>query len=438
MKKVLIITYYWPPSGSAGVQRWLKFVKYLRNFGWEPIVYTPSNAEYPEYDESYLKDIPKDLTVIKTPINEPYSFYKRFIGQKKDVKINTGFLSENNKKKKLTEKISVWIRGNFFIPDAKMFWIKPSVKFLSKYLTENPVDAIVSTGPPHSLQIIALKLSQKFSLPWLADFRDPWTNIDFYKDLMLSSFADRKHHQLELKVLKKADSVVVISESMKEEFLQIYKRDYDVITNGYDTEDVDLKTEIKLDTKFCIAHVGTIAKSRNPVLLWLALSELVKEISGLSEDLEIKIIGKADFSVWEAIEKADLKAFVTKIDYVPHAEATLLQQKSQVLLLSINNTSNAKGILTSKFFEYMAANRPILCIGPCDGDAQKIINETQCGLFAGYDDKEILKENILTFYKKYKNNQLFSSSSAIEKYSRFELTRNLAAILDKITNNTFL
>jgi len=195
MKKALIITYYWPPSGGAGVQRWLKFVKYLREFGWEPIVYTPENPEFPEIDESLYSDIPENLTVIKTPIREPYTAYKKFIGRTKKEKINAGFLSEK-KRNPFLENISVWIRGNFFIPDARLLWIKPSVKFLLKYLTGNPVDIIISTGPPHSMHIIAMKLNESLKLPWVADFRDPWTNIDFYKDLKLTSWADSRHHNM--------------------------------------------------------------------------------------------------------------------------------------------------------------------------------------------------------------------------------------------------
>jgi len=434
MKKVLIITYYWPPSGGAGVQRWLKFVKYLRQFGWEPVIYTPSNAEYPDLDESYFDDIPENVQVIKTPIKEPYSFYKAFIGQNKKERIHFGLLAEKkeNKKKNILKKISIWIRGNFFIPDAKVFWIKPSVKFLTNYLSANAVDAIVSTGPPHSLHVIASKVSQKLSLPWLADFRDPWTNIDFYKELMLTRLADRKHHKLELNVLKLADSVVTISQTMKDEFSNIHNRHYDVITNGYDTEDLDSIENIVLDKKFSIAHVGTISKSRNPYLFWETVGELVKELKGFSDDLEIKIIGKADISVWDDIDRFHLKAYIKRTDQMPHKEATREQQRTQVLLLSVNNTPNAKGILTSKFFEYMAANRPILCIGPDGGDAEKIISETQCGLFSNYTEKEKLKQNILTLYTKYKNNQLYTNTSNIEKYSRLELTKNLAMILDKI------
>ncbi|MEA3317025.1 MAG: glycosyl transferase family 1, partial [Bacteroidota bacterium] len=184
-KKVLIITYYWPPSGGAGVQRWLKFAKFLPKYGWNPIIYTPENGEIPVTDKSLHKDISKETKVIKRKIWEPYTWYKKFIGQKNNQKINVGFLSENQKPK-FTEKISVWIRGNFFIPDARKFWIKPSVKFLKTYLKNNNVDAIISTGPPHSMHLIAMQLQKKLNLPWIADFRDPWTNIDFYEDLLLT------------------------------------------------------------------------------------------------------------------------------------------------------------------------------------------------------------------------------------------------------------
>jgi hypothetical protein len=216
MKRLLIITYYWPPSGGAGVQRWLKFVKYLRNFGWEPVIYTPSNGEIPVEDLTLFKDIPPGIEVLTLPIWEPYDLYKKFIGQKKGEKINTGFLTER-KKPRLTEKIAVWLRGNFFIPDARKFWVKPSIKYLTEYLVNQPVDAMVSTGPPHSMHLIAMGLHQKFKTPWLADFRDPWTNIDFYADLMLTKSADALHHRLELAVLHSATKVVSIGRTMSDE-----------------------------------------------------------------------------------------------------------------------------------------------------------------------------------------------------------------------------
>lgn len=430
MKKVLVITYYWPPSGGAGVQRWLKFVKYLRDFGWEPVIYTAGNGEMPVIDHSLLKDVPDGVTVIKRPIWEPYTIYKKFIGQKKDQKINTGFLSEN-KKPKLTERVAVWIRGNLFIPDARRFWIKPSIKYLSSYLRENPVDAVISTGPPHSMHLIALGLKRSLGIPWIADFRDPWTNIDFYEDLMLSRWADNKHHRLEKDVLTNASVVITIGQTMKEEFEEMGAGEVTVITNGYDTEDL-YKGEVKLDEKFSIAHIGSLVKSRNPALLWKVLSELVNGNASLKNDLEIKLVGKVDFNVTQSIADNGLSQFVKKIDYLPHNEIIRVQQESQVLLLLINRTKNAKGILTGKFFEYLSAKRPILCIGPHDGDAARILDETNAGRISGFDDAEALKKNVLEYYGAYKQANLASGSSNIEQYSRRELTRRLAEVLNDL------
>jgi glycosyltransferase involved in cell wall biosynthesis len=431
MKKVLIITYYWPPSCGAGVQRWLKFVKYMRDFGWEPIVYTPENPEAPVIDNSLEKDIPDNLTVIKRKIWEPYTAYKKFIGQKKEQKINAGFLSEN-KKPGLSENVSVWIRGNFFIPDARKFWIKPSIKFLTKYLKNNPVDAIISTGPPHSMHMIAIGLKQRLGIPWLADFRDPWTNIDFYEDLKLTGCADKKHHKLEKEVLKNADSVVLISRGMADDFNKIYQRNYEVITNGYDSDDISNGSKIEPDKKFSISYIGTMVKTRNPVSFWKAIKQLTDTNKEFADDLEIKLIGKLDYSVRQSIKEFQLQKYITKINYLPHNEVIKLQKQTQVLLLLINNTPNAKMILTGKFFEYMAAHRPILCIGPSDGDAVQILKETNSGLQSDFQDVKKIKENILNFYQLYKNQELSSDIKNIENYSRKWLTNRLVNVLNGI------
>ena len=321
MKKVLILTYYWPPSGGAGVQRWLKFVKYMREFGFEPVVYTAENGEMPVIDESLQKDVPEGTIVIKTPIWEPYSFYKRFIGRKKEDKINASFLNEN-KKAGFTEKISVWIRGNFFIPDARKFWIKPSIAYLNEYIQKNKIELVISSGPPHSMHLIALGLKQKHkNLKWIADFRDPWTNIDFYEKLMLTKWADDKHHKQELSVLRNADIVLSIGQTMSNEFLEMYKNSggqdltkFKVIANGFDDEDLKTGDVIK-DKKFSIAHIGTLVKDRNPQVLWKVLSKIVNENQNFKDQLEIKLVGKLDFFVKEQIEQFGLDQFVNKIDY---------------------------------------------------------------------------------------------------------------------------
>lgn len=430
MRKVLIITYYWPPGGGAGVQRWLKFVKYLRIYGWEPVVYTAENGEMPAYDQSLLRDVPDHLTVIKRPIWEPYDAYKKFIGRKPEDKINAGFLAEE-KAPGLLENISVWIRGNLFIPDARRFWIRPSVKYLIRYLRENPVDAIVSTGPPHSMHLIASGVVKKLKLPWLADFRDPWTEIDFYKDLNLTLCADRKHKKLERKVLQSADAVVTISKSMAESAGKIYNREYFIVTNGYDPDDRAVEN-ILPDKKFSIAHIGSMVKTRNPGTLWKVLSSICQTDVNFRNDLEIKLVGKVDYSVTESIKRHGLQNNLNKIDYLDHTEVVKVQQQSQVLLLMINDTPNVKMILPGKFFEYMAAGRPILCIG-AEGDASELLRETGTGLFSDFYDEDSLRTNILKLYTMYKEGKLNITPQGTERFSRKVLTGKIAGILDEMT-----
>jgi hypothetical protein len=429
-KRILIISYYWIPSGGAGVQRWVKFAKYLRSFGWEPIIYTPSNPEYPSTDASLQNDIPQDIEVIKTPIWEPYNFYRTLL-RKKNQPINAGFISED-KPKTWKDKFSVWIRGNFFIPDPRSFWIRPSVGYLTAYLKEHPVDAILSTGPPHSMHLISLGLKKNFpDITWIADFRDPWTNIDFYKDLNVNFLTDYIHRRLEAKVIRSADSVVVVSQGMKEEFQLLKPARLQVITNGYDISDIS-KDAVPLDTKFSLSHIGTLNAARNPSTLWKVLGEIAAENKIFKSDLEIQLVGKVDFSVLEDIDMNALQSNVVKIDYLSHIDAIAKQRSSQVLLLLINNSDNAKGILTGKFFEYLAAKRPIVAIGPLDGDVATILAETDAGKIADFHDEVATKRIIMDYYSRFKSSDLFVNSNSIENYSRENLTASLVSLLDDL------
>ena len=430
MKKVLIITYYWIPSGGAGVQRWVKFAKYLPTCGWKPIIYTPENPEYPSLDYSFEKDIPSNIIVLKTPIWEPYNVYRKFAG-KKNQPINAGFISEN-KKSGWKDKLSIWLRGNFLIPDPRRFWIRPSVDYLTEYLRNNPVDAFITTGPPHSMHMIGLGLKKAFPhLPWIADFRDPWTNIDFYKDLNLTSFADRIHRRMEKKVLQSADVVLVVSQGMKDDFDLVQGANVKVITNGYDVSDIQ-SGQVELDKKFSISHIGTLNAARNPTTFWKVLSEICAENNAFRNDLFIQLVGKVDFSVLEAIEKAGLKEQLLKINYLSHSEAIAKQSSSQVLLLLINQSGNAKGILTGKFFEYLAAKRPILAIGPTDGDVATILRDTNAGKIVDFDDEHATREVILHYYQLYKTAKLDVNSASIEQFSRKNLTQSLVNLLNEI------
>lgn len=430
LKKALILTYYWPPSGGAGVQRWLKFVKYLRDFGYEPVVYTASNGEMPVYDPTLAADIPEGIETLKTEIWEPYSIYGKLMGHGKGEKMNTGFLSETGKPK-LSKKLGIWIRGNFFIPDARCWWIRPSVKYLSSYLAEHPVDIIISTGPPHTMHMIALGLKRKLGVPWVADFRDPWTNIDFYKELMLTRWADWRHHRMERNVVQNADYVVTVTTQDRDDYLRLGAKRAVTITNGYDEDDFKLDS-IALDSQFTLSHIGTIPPSRNPKALWQAIAQLVASDSEFATDFRLKLVGKIDASVRQQIARYGLERNVVFVDYLPHAEAVRAQMQSRALLLLVNNTPNAKGILTGKFFEYLATGRPVVAIGPTDGEVAQVLRQTGAGFCTDFADANGLAETIRTLYRKYKaDGDCACLSSGASRFSRRNLTAQMAKVLDE-------
>jgi glycosyltransferase involved in cell wall biosynthesis len=396
------------------------------------VIYTPENPEFPQADASLFNDIPEGVEVIKRPIWEPYNAYKRFIGQKKEDKIQAGFISEK-KKKPIFEDISVWIRGNLFIPDARKFWIRPSIHFLTEYLSAHPVNAIVSTGPPHSMHLIALGVKEKLNLPWLADFRDPWTGIDFYHQLRLTRRADSRHHQLENSVLKTADSITTVSRNIADDLRKLYPRDYEVVTNGFDPDDFIIPDQ-EVSPDFEITHVGSLNKDRNPELLWETINEICSENPEFNRDLRLRFIGKCDVSLFQSLEKFNLITKTTKTEYLPHDEVLRESARSQVLLLPLNNTPNVKGIVTGKMFEYLATRRPILCIGPPDGDCARIISESDAGITCDFNDKTSMKVALAQLYEKYRQGLLTKSTGNIDAFSRKGLTARISSILNKITD----
>ena len=270
MKKVLIITYYFPPAGGPGVQRWLKFVKYLPDFNIQPVVYVPENPSYPIIDENLVAEISSQAIIIKRPIFEPYGLAALF-SKNKTKKISAGIIPSERKQTKI-DRFLLWIRGNFFIPDARVFWIKPSVAYLKNYIQENNIDTVITSGPPHSLHLIGMKLKNEMPIDWIADFRDPWTTIGYHEKLKLSAYASNEHNILERKVLNAADRIIVTSQSTKAEFLKKTNKPITVITNGFDEENVAKQA---LDEKFSLAHIGSFLSERNPIILWQSLSDLV-------------------------------------------------------------------------------------------------------------------------------------------------------------------
>jgi glycosyltransferase involved in cell wall biosynthesis len=431
MNKVLVITYYWPPSGGAGVQRWLKFTKFLPDYGWEPIVFTPSNPEIPVSDSSLTAEVNKNLTVVTKSIWEPYSWYKKILGVPKNEKINTGFLTES-KRNNLLQELSVWLRGNLFIPDARCFWIRPSIKFLTEYIRKNNIKVVISTGPPHSMHLIGLGLKRKLGINWVADFRDPWTDIDYYSELKLSKLADKRQKSMERNVVVEADKVIAVGNTIADDFKNKYDREIHVIPNGYDKNDFLKDTDVISD-KMYITHVGTFVKSRNPVVLWKAIKELIHKNENFKNKIVVRLVGKVDISIRNSIKEYGLTDLVKFIDYIPHSEVPKMLKESALLLLVINNAPNMKGILTGKLFEYLAARRPVLCIGPAGGDAAEIIRNTHSGDVFMNDDVLLLKEYLEKQLELHFETGIPSCNSDISCYSRQEQTEELSKILNSIS-----
>jgi glycosyltransferase involved in cell wall biosynthesis len=423
-KKLLIITYYWPPAGGPGVQRWLKFVKYLPDFDVQPIVFVPENPTYPIVDSNLVAEVSDKAIILKTPIFEPYQLAS-FLSKNKTKKISSGIIP-NQKKQSFLEKVMLWVRGNLFIPDARVFWVKPSVAYLEKYIRENEIDTIITSGPPHSLHLIGLELKQKMNLKWLADFRDPWTTIGYHKSLRLSQYAAKKHKQLERQVLNTADTIIVTSKTTKAEFQALTTKPIEVITNGFDVEKVDKQS---LDTKFSLAHIGSFLSERNPKIVWESLVELCTEIPDFKSHLEIKLIGAISQEVLETIEQFGLNLYLNNLGYVSHAEAVAHQRKSQVLLLIEINSEETKSILPGKLFEYMVSERPILAIGPKDSDFAEIITNTNSGVFFEYSEKANLKQTIQEYYNQFLVGKLQSHAVGLQQYSRKNLTQQLVELL---------
>ena len=424
-KKVLIITYYWPPAGGPGVQRWLKFIKYLPEFNIEPIVYIPSNPNYPIIDESLVDEIPEGLTIINQPIAEPYKLASKISGGKSET-ISKGIITDN-KKQSVMERLMLFIRGNFFIPDARKKWVKPSVNYLSTYIKDYKINTIITTGPPHSLHLIGEQLKRKLDINWIADFRDPWTTIGYHKKLKLMPMAKNKHKALEAKVLNAADNIVVTSNNTKLNFETLTKQRINVITNGYDVESVG---QIKLDEKFSISHIGSLLSDRNPEVLWNVLEEIVNEDKIFASMFKLNFVGDISKDILRSLEIHNLSQYVSLKGYVPHVEAIKYQKQSQVLLLIEIDSEDTKCIIPGKLFEYMVSNRPILAIGPKGSDVNEILRTTNTGNYFLYTDHDSIKEAILDMFQAFRTGTLESNAIGLEQYSRRALTAKLAALIN--------
>jgi len=427
MKKVLIITYYWPPSGGSGVQRWLKTAKYLPEFGYEPIIYTPDIPGFGIQDKSLADDGLKGIKVLRRPIWDPGTMFSN-----KGKSIKVGEL--NKKTASLFFKLAIWLRGNIFIPDSKIFWVKPSLKYLTKYLKKNKIDVMVTTGPPHSMHMIGFGLNKILGIKWLADFRDPWSDWDILDQLYTSNFARTQHRKMESNVLSKADVVITVGKRLGDGLIEkVPECNLEIVTNGFDEDDFNNIEKENSSDKFTLTYSGLIYNNRNPKLLWQVLNDLCLEDEGFSNQLVINIAGIVAEDVRDDIMQYQLLASkVNFIGYVLHQESIELCQQSSLLMLAIDNTKNSRILTTGKLFEYLATQVPIIGFGELDSDANDILVDTGHNPLIDYADRSKIKSEIITYYENYKNG-VENPEYRYLNYSRRNLAGKIGKILDNIT-----
>jgi len=432
MKKVLIISYYWPPAGGIAVHRCLKFAKYLREFGWEPIICTAENPEYPVLDEGNFKDIPNGVKILRTKIWEPYNLFKFITGKKKEERIHNVFIEEE--KPGFGHKLGIWIRGNIFIPDARKLWIRPSVKFLSNYLKENPVDVLFTNGPPQSTHMIAYGVKKNLGISWHADFQDPWTQVDYFPQLMLNPISKKIHEKKEQLVFRWADKITICSYTWKNDLESIGAKDVGVIVWGYDEDDFTNIT-IPLSKKFTLSHFGSLGPDRNAKTLWKALSIIANENKQFANDLEIELVGFVGHAIVDEIKSLGLTGNLNLSDHISRKETLERMHCSQILLLILNDMLNVNGRLPGKLFEYLASRRPMLVIGPEESDASKIVHGVNAGYTCDFNNLEKTINTVKDLYEKFRQNNLPSNKTDISQYSNRSLTGKLASYLNEITEH---
>ena len=461
MKRVLIISYYWPPTGGSGVQRWVKFAKYLPSEGWQPVIYTPENPEQLAVDESLAAEVPAEAEIIKTHITEPYELYKKFLKKSGHSKEAVEVNPVNAQNKTFAQKAAMWVRGNFFRPDPRCLWIRPSVKFLKKYLKEHPVDLIVSTGPPQSMHIIGMKLARETGLPWIADFRDPWTKIFYFKHLSMTRATERWHKRMEKRVLDEASVVVAVSPLVQQEFQNMTQTPVELITNGFDECDFeqgapdqsglshpgpDQVTNIDPDQKsrlaaggpdkdFVITHTGLFAADGNPTTLWKVLAAKCTKDEEFRKHLRIRFVGKTDDAILEAVREEGLDGHLTDMGYQPHAVAIREQRTASLLILPLRKEPEYKAVLPGKLFEYLASWRPVLGIGQPDGAMSMILNTTKTGVVLNWEDEASITRFIDLCWKNHLKGELTVDDADISQFTRRNLTHRMAELFDRLTRS---
>jgi len=423
---ILIITYYWPPAGGPGVQRVLKFAKYLPEFGCRPVVLTVVNGEYPATDESLMNEVPSSLSVYTTPSLEPFALYRNLTSKKSDA-IPTFVLTESANQS-LFQKVATFLRANIFIPDARIGWTPFAVRQGGKIIRDEKIDVIFSTGPPMSTHLIGRRLAKKMHIPWVADFRDPWTDVFYYHSLKRTKCALALDKSLERSVLKNAHAVISVSPSIIHLFRAKAENSYHVIANGFDEHEFESVQPLPVDDKIHIIHAGHLAGNQNPVALWNALKNIVQKNPDFGQRLQVDFYGSVHSEVANSIQEFGLEHFTVWHGYKSHQHVIAAYKSAHALFFVVPQCDTSKGILTSKLFDYLGANRPIVGIGATDGDAAAILRKTGAGIMFDYDETQALTKHLEhIFYDRKRQHKIQT-----EKYTRRALTARLADIVKEL------
>lgn len=431
-KKVLIVTYYWPPAGGPGVQRVLKFAKYLPEFGWDPIILTVANGEYPAIDESLAKDIPEGCKAYKTKALDPNMFYRKFTGMKSDEKIPVANLAQKNVSWK--KKLSNWIRLNLFIPDAKIGWIPYAVKQGKKVIKEEKPDLIFSSSPPPTVHLIAKKLARWSGIKWVADFRDPWTKIHYLQNQKFNPMSKRRNEKLERLVIAKCDKATCVSNNFVNLITENQKDKFEIITNGYDSETDSSVKNLTSDEVFKILYIGGLTWNRYYKSFFIWLKELFENGSLDAGKVRIQLAGSIEPSIKNEIEEIFGGLNILDIQgYLPHGDAVQLMSEANLLLLFMEQVEGYEGHIPGKLFEYISTQNRILGLGNTEGESAQILEETQTGRIISPENEQEIKKQIISEFCRWKNGERSKTDFAeIEQYSRKQLTKQLATLFDTL------
>lgn len=437
LKKFLFITYYYPPAGGPSVQRIIRIIQYMQKNGWQCVVLTVKQGDYTTVDNQLIERIPENTQVIRSDFFEPYKLYRKFTGKKQQEKIPLAVLSSHSRAS-WKEKVANMVRMNFFIPDGRIGWYRPGVKAGIKAIQGDPdIRLILSSGPPHTVHLIANAIARKTKLPFVADFRDPWINIDYYGEIKRNFLTVALDKYLEGKVLRRADAITVIGPSCRDQIVNHHKnidlKKTHVIYNGFDADVYPEKMLYPPTNKFILTYIGNLPFNRYTPSFYKAIADLKSEKKIVPDKFQVHFYGQVDATVRKEISSFNVDEFLVFHEFVPHQQAINAIVRSHLLLLIINNTPTKKGIVPGKMFEYLASGRYIMGIGPTEGDAVDVFDETGCGTFFDYKDRTGIKNflnNQLKNWQQGKWKPIISKTK--NKYNRTEQLKKIKSIFNSI------